>query len=380
MKPLEGITVLDFSQYLSGPSAALRLADLGAKVIKIEMPEKGDSARKLIFKNITFGEDSIIFHTVNRNKESFAANLKDEKDVAMVRKLIKQADVLIENFRPGTMKRLGLDYEKVKQLNPQMVYGSVTGYGKSNTWRHKPGQDLLVQALSGLSWLNGNRDQPPLPFPLAVADMFAGAHLAQGILAGLVRRGKNQEGSLVEVSLLESILDLQFEVLTAYLNDGGQKPERSLINNAHTHLSAPYGIYETKDGYIALAMGSIGQLADLLECPELNEYSDSNTWFEARDDIKMILMKHLKTKRTNDWLNILEPADYWCAEVLNWDKLFAHQGFMELDMVQEVDLPDGGTFKTLRCPITINGERLKSSKSAPLVGQDNEHLAQSFNL
>jgi Predicted acyl-CoA transferases/carnitine dehydratase len=380
MRPLAGLLVLDFSQFLSGPSAALRLADLGARVVKIERPGGGDPCRRLLLNNLALDGDSVLFHTINRNKESYAADLKQEKDLAKVKKLIQQADVIIENFRPGTMEKLGLDYDSVKGWNPRVVYGRVTGYGKEGPWAHKPGQDLLVQSLSGLTWLNGNADQPPTPFGLAVADMLAGAHLVQGILACLIRRGTTGEGGLVEVSLMESILDFQFEVLSTYLNDGGQAPVRSSINSAHAYLSAPYGIYETRDGYIALAMGSILTLAELLDCKELLQYDDPEEWFTRRDEIKGILVSHLKQKTTRDWLDRLEAADYWCSEVLAWNELMEHEGFKSLEMLQEVVRPNGAAMVTTRCPIRLNGQRIVSSRWAPKVGEQNESLDREFRL
>lgn len=380
MRPLEGLIVLDFSQFLAGPSAALRLADMGARVIKIERPKSGDLSRQLYLNNLELDGDSVLFHTINRNKESYAANLKNSNDIEKVKKLISQADVLIENFRPGTMEKLGLGFEEVQKINPRLVYGYVSGYGKEGPWKDKPGQDLLVQSLSGLPWLNGDADQPPVPFALSVADMMTGGHLVQGILAALVRRGKTGQGGLVEVSLIESVIDFQFEVLTTYLNDGGQAPVRSSVNNAHAYLGAPYGIYETSDGFIAIAMGSVLRLAELLECKGLTSYQDSNEWFTKRDEIKIVLANHLKTNTTKEWLSRLEPADYWCADVLNWEKLMNHEGFKVLEMVQEITRPDGITMKTTRCPIRINGEHLKSSKAAPKVGEDNDQLEQEFNL
>ena len=170
MKPLDGMIVLDFSQFLAGPSAALRLADLGARVIKIERPGSGDGSRKMTLHDLMSDGDSVLFQTINRNKESYCANLKDPHDLECVKNLIKKSDVMIENFRPGVMKKLGLDYESVHELNPKLVYGTVTGYGSTGPWIAKPGQDLLVQSLSGLAWLNGNTDQPPTPFALSVAD------------------------------------------------------------------------------------------------------------------------------------------------------------------------------------------------------------------
>jgi CoA:oxalate CoA-transferase len=380
MRPLEGLLVLDFSQFLAGPSAALRLADMGARVIKIERPKSGDLSRQLYLNNLELDGDSVLFHTINRNKESFAVNLKDSNDLEKVKKLISQSDVLIENFRPGTMEKLGLGFEEVQKINPRLVYGYVSGYGKEGPWKDKPGQDLLVQSLSGLPWLNGDAHQPPVPFALSVADMMTGAHLVQGLLAALVRRGKTGQGGLVEVSLIESVLDFQFEVLTTYLNDGGQAPVRSSVNNAHAYLGAPYGIYETADGFIAIAMGSVLRLAELLECHELTAYQDSTEWFTKRDEIKTVLAAHLKTMSTKEWLSRLEPADYWCADVLNWEQLMNHEGFKVLEMVQEITRPDGIAMKTTRCPIRINGERLKSPKAAPKVGENNEQLEQEFNL
>ena len=314
MRPLEGLLVLDFSQFLAAPSAALRLADLGARVIKIERPEVGDLCRQLYISNLELEGDSTLFHSINRNKESFAANLKDARDLATVKTLVKQADVLIHNFRPGVMERIGLTFEDAKALNPKLVYAVVTGYGQEGPWREKPGQDLLAQSYSGLAWLSGNADQGPVPMGLAIADMFAGAHLVQGILACLVRRGISGQGGLVEVSLMESILDYQFEVLTTYLNDGGKLPERSKVNNAHAYLGAPYGIYETKEGFLSLAMGDVVKLGELLGL-DLSAYADSKTWFSQRDEIKGLLKEHLKKESAAYWLSRLEPADYWFAEV-----------------------------------------------------------------
>lgn len=380
MKPLMDLLVLDFSQYLAAPSAALRLADLGARVIKIERTGVGDLNRQLTLSNLKSNGDSVLFHTINRNKESYTANLKEPEDLEKVKKLIAKADVLIENFRPGTMERLGLDYDSVKKINPRIVYGTVTGYGKEGPWKEKPGQDLLIQSMSGMAWLNGNADQPPVPFGLAMADMYTGAHLVHGILALLVRRGITGEGGLAEVSLLESALDIQFEVLTTHLNDGGKLPERSKVNNAQAYLAAPYGIYETKDGYLALAMGSILRLGELLKCSALLSYTDPNTWFTCRDEIKRILVEHLKTRTTADWLKVLEPDDYWCADVLTWPRLFNHESFKVLNMIQEVTRPNGDGIKTTRCPIRIDRKILSSDKWAPSLGEHNAVIEEEFHL
>ena len=376
--PLEGLVVLDFSQFLAGPSAALRLADLGARVIKVERPGVGDLCRQLYISNLGLDGDSTLFHSINRNKQSFSADLKDPADLERMRHLIADADVMIQNFRPGIIHRIGLDYDSVKSINPRIIYGTITGYGEEGPWRDKPGQDLLAQSLSGLVWLNGDRDQPPVPVGLAVADMLAGAHLTQGILACLVRRGVTGEGGLVETSLLESVLDFQFEVLTTHLNDGRKLPERAAVNSAHAYLGAPYGIYETADGSIAIAMGSVPRLGELLELPALLDYRDPKTWFTERDEIKAKLAEHLKTRSTQEWLDVLEPADVWCAEVLTWPRLLEHEGFKVLDMIQEVARANGASLLTTRCPIRIDGEVLKSPVGAPRIGEHNDEILEGL--
>lgn len=222
--------------------------------------------------------------------------------------------------------------------------------------------------------MNGNKDQPPVPFGLSIVDLIAGAQLVQGILASLVRRSVSGIGSYVQVSLLEAIMDLQFEVFTTYLNDGGEQPVRSAVNNANAYIGAPYGIYETKDGYIALAMGSIIELGKLIECEPLSHYTDEKSWYTKRDEIKAILVEHLKANTTGHWLSILEAVDYWCAEVFSWRELLNHEGYKVLNMVQEIYRKNGTRMLTTRCPIRIDGQILTSEKGSPVIGEDTESV------
>ena len=372
MKPLEGITVLDLSQFLSAPSATLRLADLGAKVIKIERPGTGDICRTLYISNCVIDGDSSLFHAINRNKESVALDLKDPASRPVLEKLVAQADVMVVNYRPGVAERLGVDYESMKALNPALVYGEITGYGTKGPWVGKPGQDLLAQSLSGICWLNGNANQPPTPMGLSVGDLFAGQHLAQGLLAGILRAKRTGEGAHVEVDLMRSLLDAQFEVFTTYLNDGHKPPVRSVTNNANAFIDAPYGIYSTKDGYLALAMIPVPRLGELIGCEALASYDDPETWHTKRDEIKAIIAEHLLGQTTAHWLSILEPADVWCADVYTWDKLMVTEAFESLKMTQEVSRPNGTTLETTCCPILIDGERPCGGPAAPTVGQDND--------
>ncbi|EJN02255.1 CaiB/BaiF CoA-transferase family protein [Phyllobacterium sp. YR531] len=380
-QPLDGLLVLDMSQFLSGPYAALRLMDLGARVIKIERPDGGDLSRRLYLSDTEIGGDSTIFHAINRGKESLSIDMKNPADMASLKALIRKADVVIQNFRPGVIQRLGLAYEDVAKINPQIVYAGISGYGEAGPWVARPGQDLLAQARSGLMWLNGDENNGPVPFGLAVADMLAGAALVQGILAALVRRGINGKGSHVETSLLEALVDFQFEVLTTHLNDGRRLPKRSSFRSAHAYLSAPYGVYPTKDGFIAIAMTPIPQLASLLEIPDLAAYADDkSSWFTARDDIKKIIARHIVEETTEHWLSILEPADIWCSSVLNWEELLNSDGFKVLDMLQTVTREDDVSITTTRSPIRVDGSRPTTTRAAPRIGEHSAAIRKEFAL
>ena len=378
--PLDGFTVVDFSQFLSGPSASLRLADLGARVIKIERPVTGDICRQLYISNVVLDGDSTTFHSINRNKESFAADLKCESGRESVRKLLTKADVVLHNFRPGVMERLGFGYSDVRALKDNIIYGTISGYGVDGPWNHKPGQDLLLQSITGLTWLSGNAGDGPVPMGLSICDMLAGAQLAQGVLACILRRSLTGVGGLVEVSMLEAILDFQFEALTTYLQDGGEEPVRTALSNAHAYLGAPYGIYATQDGFLALAMNNILRLGELLQCARLLAFQDPTSWFDQRDEIKAELSRHLKTQTTAYWLAILEPADIWCAEVLNWSQLTTHPAYHALDMEQTVYRKDGLAMKTTRVPMRFNGERFASSLGSPKLGEHTEKIMQELSL
>jgi CoA:oxalate CoA-transferase len=380
MNLLQDIVVIDFSQFLSGPSAALRLADMGAQVIKIEKPGTGDICRQLYVSDVMIEGESTIFHAINRNKQSYAADLKDPDDLEKIKRLIEKADVLLHNFRPGVMQRLGLDYETIKNINPSIIYAEVSGYGNEGPWKDLPGQDLLLQAASGLTWLSNNYNESPTPMGVAVVDIMAGTHIAQGILACLYQKAITGAGALVQVSMFESILDFQFEVLTCYYNDGNELPVRSAVNSAHAYVAAPYGIYKTNDGYIALAMNNILLLAELLKCDPLKEFADSNDWFSKRDQIKKILADCLVKHITGYWLSILEKADIWCAPVMDYDALSKEDGYKLLNMEIVVKTSNGLSVTTTRCPLRVDGKLLISNKGAPVLGEDNEEIEEKFGL
>ncbi len=379
-RPLEGCVVLEFSQFLAGPVAGLRLSDLGARVIKIEKPEVGDLCRYIYLSDTNLSGDNSLFHAINRNKESFVADLKNPVDLEKIKKLITKADIITQNFRPGVIERIGLDYEKVKKINPKIVYGSITGFGDKGPWKSLPGQDLLAQSRSGLVWLNGNGDQAPTPMGLAAADMFAGHFLVQGLVAAMVKVLKTGVGSHVQTSLMEALLDFQFEVLTTYLNNGMRKPKRSSYNNAHAYLAAPYGIYKTSDSYIAISMTPIPKLGELINLDSIKQYEKPEDAFEKRDEIKKLIGDYIVKETTQHWLDILQPADVWCSEVLEWEKMLESEGFKVIDMLQRIKRFDGLDIETLRCPIRFNDEIFKSEVAAPLIGQHTKQISKEFSL
>jgi crotonobetainyl-CoA:carnitine CoA-transferase CaiB-like acyl-CoA transferase len=383
--PLAGITVLDFSQFLAGPVAALRLADLGARVIKIERPPGGDIGRQLAFAGASKDGDTISFHAMNRNKESLAADLKDDEDLSVVRRMISSADVMIENFRPGVMKRLGLDYDSSRELNPRIIYGSISGYGPEGPWAAKPGQDLLAQAVSGLPWASGSASGPPVAVGLSIADHLASCQLALGIAALLVRRERTGEGGIVETSLLEGVLDLQFELLTAFFTMPGFLTRRGGAYAANAYLGAPYGVYPTSDGYLALAMGSVPKIGSLVGLEALKGFSDPESWTAQRETIAGLLGSHLSRETTQHWLDLLEPADIWCAPVLTLNALAESEAFAALSMTQDVSRPpaEGAgppvIVRTVRSPLRVDGGLLTAPTGAPRVGEHSAAIRAEFS-
>lgn len=364
--PLKGLKVVDFSQFLAGPYATLRLADLGADVIKIERSGKGDLSRYLYVSDVLIDGESTIFHAINRGKRSLALDLKSETERQKVWNLIEEADVVVQNFRPGVIERLGFGPKEVRARNPRIVYGSVSGYGIDNDWAALPGQDLLAQARSGVMWLTGAEQHGPVAIGLPVADVLAGAALAQGILALLVRRGITGEGGVVETSLMEAITDLQFELLSTFLNDGRQTPTRPRNNPAHAYLAAPYGVYQTADGYLAIAMND---LHDLFHCLDIGASLEGLDPFEDRDIIARMLADQLASRPTGAWLDRMDKAGLWAAPVMDWHGLVNSGILQELGMVGETQRGDR-SFNTLLSPLRIDGGRPAAEGPAPYLSEE----------
>ncbi|MCW1950758.1 MAG: CoA transferase [Octadecabacter sp.] len=378
--PLEGVLIVDFSQFLAGPYASLRLQDLGARVIKIENPDGGDLCRQIYLSPQMMEQESTLFHSINRGKESLTLDLKSQCGLADAKALITHADVVIQNFRPGVIQKLGLGYDVVSQIKPSVVYGSVSGFGTDGPWANLPGQDLLAQARSGLMWLSGNCDDGPVPVGLPLADILAGANLAHGLLAGLYKQATQGIGSLVETSLLESLVDAQFEFLTTYINSDHQMPQRLSDGSAHGYLEAPYGVYKTLDGQLALAMSSLSSLAVALESRELGQLAQTpRAGFSQRERIREIVAQKLMANTARAWEELLSVTGIWCARILDWPELMVSDTFKKLQMTSTMGQDDLAQ-TLMRSPLRVDGRRPEAVSLGPTLNQNGDDLRREFDL
>ncbi|MFI3321000.1 MAG: CoA transferase [Rikenellaceae bacterium] len=377
-KPLEGVVVVDISQYLSGPTSTLMLADLGATVIKIERPKSGDMGRNVIINNLLLDDTSTSFLAVGRNKRSVALDLKNSDDIATVKKIMRKADVIVQNFRPTVMKRLGLDYDTIKEINPSVIYAEVSGYGQKGCWVGKPGQDYIVQALSGLCTISGQRDSEPVPLGLSVVDLISGCHVDEAVLASLYNREFRGDGAHILVTMFEGAMDLQSDFITAYRWGAGENFKKSKISNVHSGENAPCGIYKTMDGYIAI--GAISEqiaidsiLNDSLKL-KINSDNMAN-WRDREDSIKFLIAKHLKRKSTKHWIEKFSKIEGMLySEIYDWEELFDSPLGKSLKMLQKVTRGNGYSYITTRAPIRINDKILTYPLGGPQVGEYSEEI------
>jgi crotonobetainyl-CoA:carnitine CoA-transferase CaiB-like acyl-CoA transferase len=281
---LDGIRVLDFTQMMMGPWATQFLGDMGAEVIKIERPGVGEWERGLRSSGELLDGQSPFFLAMNRNKKSLSLNLKQPQARDIVLRLVRDADLVIENFRPGVMARLGLGYDDLRAIEPSIVYVSGSGFGQTGPYVDRPGQDLLIQAMSGLAAYGGRAGDPPTPSGSSIVDASTALLLAFSAMVGLVHKLKTGEGQLIDVSLFDTAIALQCQEIAAHLNmERGFERSRAGIGGAW--LSAPFGIYRTSDGHLALAMASLSVIGELLEEPRLAEHDDPRRAYDDRDEV-----------------------------------------------------------------------------------------------
>ncbi|MBT5168284.1 MAG: CoA transferase [Opitutales bacterium] len=373
MSLLEGIKVISFNHFLMGPLAAQFLADQGADVIMIESP-KGSFQRTWATGDIWVGGESAMYFCANRNKRSIAVDLKSEGGREIIQKLVKDAHVVMENFRPGVMERLGFGYDAIKAVNPGIVYASASGWGSSGPYVKKPGQDLLAQAFSGLAYTTG-RDRPTAASS-SIVDHHGGTILAAAILGALVKQARTGEGTRVEIDLLSAALDLQMEPLTAYMNQSDGKDTRPAGYASGWHYPAPYGIYSCKDGHVGISLGPLDEMAKALEAPELGEYEQHETWTKTAE-ISEIIERETGKYAVAELIDRFESAGLWISPVNDYSAVAKDPQVIHNETFDSAALASGEEATFVRHPARYNenrpGVRIAPQ---PLGGQSSEILRE----
>ncbi len=375
MLPLEGVRVLDLSRVLAGPYATMMLADLGADVLKVEHPERGDDTRH--WGPPFAGGESAYFLSVNRNKRSVGVDLKDPEGLEKVKKLATSADVLIENMRRGALEKLGLGYEGLKEVNPGLVYCSITGFGPGED-EERPGYDFLVQARGGIMEITGFPDGEPTKVGVAIADMVCGLQAAMAVLAALHRRGATGEGVRIEVPLFESQLSWLANRAQEYLVSG---EETGRMGNAHPSI-VPYQTFDASDKKIALAVGNDAQFGNLCKALGQEELATDERFARNPDRVAnrkvlvAILQEKFSTKTADEWVEEVRGAGVPIGPVNTLADVFADGHVLSSDILQDVEHPAAGMLKMLASPILVNGERLQIRRPPPTLGQHTDEAGE----
>ncbi len=370
---LAGVRILAFTQFLLGPAACQYLADMGADVIKVEPPGRGAWERSWAGADTFMGGVSAFFMLANRNLRSVTLNLKSERGLEIAKRLVKTSDVMVENFRPGVMDRLGLGFEDVRKINPGIIYAAGSGYGSDGPYRHLPGQDLLIQAISGLGANTGTEAQGPTVSAAAVVDQHGASLLALGILGALVNRARTGEGQRVELVMMQAALDLQTEPVVYHLNGAHLKRPKTPV--ADTFHSVPYGFYATADGHLAISMAPIKAISEVLGSPaELAPYEDPAIAFSNRDEIRAALDPFFRTHTTADWVDLLRAHDIWCAPVKNLAETFEDVAVKHIAPVLEFDHPRAGRVRVLKHPVRYSSGEATLRRPPPELGEHTDEV------
>ena len=373
--PLAGITILDFCQLAQGPFATQILGDMGADIIKIE-PIKGEWMRSFSLNNHYIEGESLSFLTMNRNKRSVALDLKKPAALEAIKRLVPRVDAVVENFRPGVMDRLGLGYETLKEINPRLVFCASCGLGHEGPYVKRPGQDMLIQAMSGLAMLNGRDGESPYPAPYGAADFSTGLHIAYAVLAGIIRCQKDGQGQRIDLNLWSSLLHVLCQEVNTYLNGGGL-PIRPSSAIGSPYLGSPYGIYATQDGHIALGMNPLNKVARLIGAAGYEDVSSSNV-MENRDAIHDDLARYFLARTTADWLDILLAEDIWCAPVNSFAQLESDPQVVANKILQEFDHPVAGRVKVVGSPTQFSRTPTSIRRPPPQLGEHTAEVLREF--
>jgi crotonobetainyl-CoA:carnitine CoA-transferase CaiB-like acyl-CoA transferase len=369
--PLEGITVVDFTQVYMGPSATQMLGDFGADVIKVERPGAGDLSRNSIPD--PDGQDNPIFLSINRNKRSISIDTRTAEGVHIVHDLVRDADVVVSNFRAGVMDRIGFGYERLREINPRIIWAQGTGFGDRGPYKHKGGQDVIAQAYSGVMWRRESPETPLSVYPTTLCDYTTGMHLMQGILMALIARNTTGEGQRVDVTMYDSMLHMQMQEACQQLNRGRE------VNWAAMPLS---GVFATTDGAVCMVgafkdnpLRHISAALELGEdLSERAEFATLEKQFEHRPELQQIFRERFSTNATDHWVKRLEAEDILCAPVRTLEEALADEQTEANGMIIELEHPTVGRYRSLDVPIRLSGTPRKIRHVPPRLGEHNAEV------
>ena len=380
MLPLDDVKVVDLTRFMSGPYCAMQLADLGAEVTKIERVGSGDDARRLAPK---VNGESYPFAMINRHKRSVALDLKDERGRDVVLDMIEQADVVVENFRPGVTSRLGLDYEAARARNPQIIYASITGFGQTGPYRNRPGFDIMAQGLMGLMRMTGEPDGEPAKAGIAVCDIAGGITAANAILAAYIHRLKRGEGQYIDVSLTDAALAWTIWESAAYFG-AGEIPEPEGSRHRRT---APYQAYRTSDGYVTVGANNPklweAFCREVVQRPEWLEdarFLDLPSRMANVDELATEIEAVLAGNTTEHWLHTLEQAGVPGGPVYRYDETLQDEHILAREMVLEAEHPVIGPIKSLGMAIKYSQTPLTIRQVAPVLGQHTVEALREYGI
>lgn len=375
---LEGIRVLDFSQLLQGPFASQMLGDLGADVIKVERYGQGDIYRGMTFFNKWIaGDESPCFMAWNRNKRSLAIDMKKPEGRDIIFKLVKQADIILENFRPGVMGRLGYGYEVCKKINPKIIYCSASGWGSDGPYLKRPGQDLLVQSVSGATLTSGKKTEGPVALGTALCDQVNALNCVYAILAALYYRERTGKGQEIKTNLLSSAIAFQMQDYFT-IHNMGVKFERPESGIAHPGNPAPFGNYKTKDGFIAIAMNPFEKLVEALGDESLMKYNDPQVLFDKRDEVYYRIQKITVTRTTEEWLDIMLGLDLWVAQVNDQADVADDPQVKHNKTFVDIEHPKAGKLIVTNIPFTMSETPGSIRRPSPLIGEHGPEILKEL--
>jgi crotonobetainyl-CoA:carnitine CoA-transferase CaiB-like acyl-CoA transferase len=364
---LSGYRVLDCSIAMAGPFAAQRLGDLGADVIKVE-PVTGEWQRHVSAGGAQGNRINVSFLSLNRNKRSLAVDLKSAEGKKILLDLVKTADVFLQNYRPGVAKRLGVDYETLSKISPRLVYVSMSGYGEDGPYVDWPGQDLILQGMSGAMMSTGRAGEAPVAAGQYLVDAVTAYSAFEGALAALLHRERTGEGQLVQVNMLDAITTLQMQELSVYLV-GGKPQTRSTEPHAHVYIRAPYGAFATSDGFIIVAFPPLKKLGEMIgEDSFLTMQDEVDSW-SRRDEIFAKTRDRLKARTSAEWLALFKAADIWAGPVYDYADLADDPQIRHNGTLIEYDHPTEGRIRAPGFPLRFSKTPSQVERGAPVAGQ-----------